>query len=143
MNDFSINLTGNTDLGALEAQLARELDTIANRAIAQWISRSDSAFEAALRTLIVEASDAVYQELLSSVLQTGVSGGSGGSSGDFQQAITDLIVAKINDIISPTKPTVTTRETERSQNAEASFRLSRSQAQAQAARDAMAGQRNL
>jgi hypothetical protein len=143
MNDFSINLTGNTDLGALEAQLARELDTIANRAIAQWISRSDSAFEAALRTLIVEASDAVYQELLSSVLQTGVSGGSGGSSGDFQQAITDLIVAKINDIISPTKTTVTTRETERSQNAEASFRLSRSKAQAQAARDAMAGQRNL
>ena len=137
--DFSAN---NAELSAFESQLASELESITNRALSQWFAASDSAFQSALRNLIAEASEAVYQELLNSVINNGVSGGSG-SSADFQQAITDLIVAKINDIVSPTKTTVTSRETDRSQAAESAFRLSRSQTQAQTAREAVAGQRNL
>ncbi len=143
MTTFTFNFSANNaELSAFESQLASELESITNRALNQWIAASDSAFESALRSLIAEASETVYRELLNTVVNNGVSG-DGGSGADFQQAITDLIVAKINDIISPTKTTVTSRETERSQRAEASFRLSRSQTQAQVARDAVAGQRNL
>lgn len=143
MDDFTIDFGAeNIDLTTYQQQLKRELSRITQSALTQWANDSDNAFQQALAGAIAQATNAAYEEILGSV--TGAATGKSGSGSDkFSNAISDLVVAKVNSILFPTRTHTSSRETERSQQAEAAFRLSRSQQQAEQTRTSLQGQRNL
>ncbi|GEM_PF-4932996 len=61
----------------------------------------------------------------------------------WHKTLEQLIGSSIGEWINPSKTSVSQRESERSHDAERSFRFSRGQQQKAAARTAMQGQRNL
>lgn len=146
MNESNLSLPSidHSKLTAYEAQLASELRRVSQRALQQWQRDADSAFEQALAIAVEQASAALYEELSAS-LSGAVSGtASGGfSQARLSSAITDLVSRQVSQLLGRTRTTTATRETDRSRQTEDEFRRSRSQIQADSARSAAAGQRNL
>jgi len=130
-------------LSAYEAQLTSELERITNRALAQWARNADSAFEKALALALKQATKAAYDELTSNLSNAASGGGNGASHAKLHNALSDLIVSQVNHILFKTRTTTIIQETQRSQNAAQNYRLSRTQQQADAAKNTANGQRNL
>lgn len=133
---------------ALEGELTR----FSNRAIDRWLKDTDKAFRDALKLAIDQVTQEAASELARALGDSASSGSFGssflssnGGSGTSQlsNTIANVVVALVNDAFSNEKTTVTSRETERSQQAVDAFRQSRSQQQAAAAKEAVSGQRNL
>ena len=129
-------------------QLEKELTSLSNQALERWLKQSDREFKRVLKEAAELALSELTQQLNQSLSNSlnGISGtnsASAGHSSDFTQAVTQLVVSQVSDMLFAAETSIRQHETERSATQRQALKLSNSQRQAALARQNAQGQRNL